>query len=337
MHSVEYYLKELLFDYDCVVVPNFGGFLAHPVAARLVREKRRIYPPGRAVSFNALLVRDDGLLVSAIAREEKVTFRTAALQVEEFTSKAKKALSDGLSVMLEGIGNLTLNREGKMVFQPLPEANLSASSFGLESIFAYPASYEEPVQKRSEKPKDRKPRAVRKKSPASVKWTVALSLPVILFLLYGIIFPYSFQDLYNNYSGIATGIFQEEFPQKPSIKAGPVPVQVQEEPKRPEVFSTIASDAMAAALPADTPVKKETPPAPEKKYYIIGGCFENENNAKKFREDLKKRGYNSEEAGTNNSGHIRISYKSFPVRQDALIYLEEIRNSENPAAWLLKY
>jgi hypothetical protein len=76
---------------------------------------------------------------------------------------------------------------------------------------------------------------------------------------------------------------------------------------------------------------------PGPRFYIIGGCFENPENARKFTEELAARGFEPEEAGTNKRGQLRIGYKSFGIRQEALEYLEQIKASENPSAWLLKY
>lgn len=342
MQPVDFYIRELLFEYDCVIIPQLGGFLTQSRPARLFRDKRRIYPPSRSVTFNALLVHEDGLLASRISRMEKISYREAVGEVRDFAEHIRKGLSSGQSVHLESIGTLSQATEGSIIFHPVMDANFEASSYGMDSIYLHPINVEITAQKPLKKPLDRKSvserkkDAVRKKSPASVKWTVAVSLPVILFLLYGIIFPVSFQDLYTSYSGILTDSFRvktETIQPKTEVS--------QQEPIQETV--AIPSDLLTPTQKSETttpaaPIPKEDANSVHSsRYYIIGGCFENEDNAHNFLTDLKSRGYEAEEAGTNLHGHLRISYKSFPARQDALVYLDEIKARENPAAWLLKY
>jgi hypothetical protein len=343
MQPVEFYIRELLYEYDCVIVPQLGGFLTQSRPARLFRDKRRIYPPSRSVTFNALLVHEDGLLASRISRMENISYRDAVVKVRDFAEHLRNILSSGQSVYLESIGTLSQAPEGNTIFLPVMDANFEASTYGMDSIYLHPITAEVPVQKQLKKPVDRKPvmernrHTVRKKSPASVKWTLALSLPVILFLLYGIIFPVSFQDLYTSYSGILTDSFRikTEAPQHHTGAAQPEPVQ--ETVAIPSELPAPAPKTETVTPEAKPVLKEEAKSVHSIRFYIIGGCFENEDNAQKFLADLISRGYEAEEAGTNLHGHLRISYKSFPVRQDALLYLDEIKAKENPAAWLLKY
>jgi hypothetical protein len=283
-----------------------------------------------------MLTHEDGLLATAIAREERISYRESVRKIEEYAGNCMKLLHAGTPVIIEGIGSFSFNPEGSLSFQPLPDVNLSAANFGLDSIFVHPAVPETVQHSRTVVRVDRKPKELRKKSPAPVKWTVALSLPIILFLLYGIIFPYSFQHILTNYTGIGTDLLiesQMNIPVK-AEKSEPV-MTISDEPEKPAapVFQTVETGFAATEQRLDSNIPVTVGP----KYYIIGGCFASESNAYKFRDLLKSRGFDAEVAGTTNNGHLRISYKSFPVRQDALVYLDEIRQKENPSAWLLKY
>jgi hypothetical protein len=88
---------------------------------------------------------------------------------------------------------------------------------------------------------------------------------------------------------------------------------------------------------ADAPETIMAPVKQGPRFYIIGGCFEHAENAANFKELLTRRGFVAEEAGTNRLGHIRISYRSFDDRAAALDYLQKIRDTENPSAWLLRF
>jgi cell division septation protein DedD len=367
MHPVDHYLKELLFEHDCVTVPGLGGFIAQSRPSRLLRDRRRIYPPSRIVGFNAMLLHDDGNLASCVAREEQVSYREAVARVEEFTNLCKKSLRDRGNMTFEGIGSISMGPEGNLVFQPLPDMNFSASSYGLESIFVHPAHAERPKERLAEKHTDRTQAHRSRTTPNSVRWTLGVTIPVILFLLYGIIFPTSIQRLYTNYSGIFTGIDinspgQELTPgniSKPlpgseqpvvlpvdpahapetDLAAGPAPI---EETAPPEPLPlNVKPDPTPKAEPEPiqhySPIIIDKSLAQGQKYFIIGGCFEAPENARKFLNELRQRGFEAEEAGVNRNGFFRISYKSFLNRQEAVAYLNAIKGRENPSAWLLKY
>jgi hypothetical protein len=326
MQAAESYLKELLYTYDCVTIPGLGGFIMQSQSSRIDREKNRIYPPSRYPSFNALLSHDDGLLISAIARAEKISYHDAGLRINEFAANCKRSLSLGEKIILEGIGELSSNPEGAVRFRHLNHTNFYPGAFGMEPVNIYPVTRQQPTQARlTQKPADRKPRQARAKQPASVRWTLMVSIPVVLFLLYGIIFPSSVQNLYRNYSGLVFDFLNPKSAQQPVVHEVVAP---------PE---TLVYKTPEPAPVEKTVTKTETPVQQSQKYYIIGGCFLNEDNASKFLQDLISRGFEAEKAGSNNRGQIRISYKSFPEKAAALSYLQTIKNAENPSAWLLKY
>ena len=68
------------------------------------------------------------------------------------------------------------------------------------------------------------------------------------------------------------------------------------------------------------------------KYYIIGGAFSKQENANKMVEKLNRWNYNPE---IIEGRLMRVSYDSFNNREDAILALIKIKQS-NPDAWLLK-
>jgi hypothetical protein len=325
MQAVEFYLKELLFTYDCVTIPGLGGFIMHSQSSRIDNEKQRIYPPSRYPSFNSLLNHDDGLLISAIARAEKISYHDSGLKVNEFAANCKRSLSLGEKILLEGIGEFSSNAEGAVRFRHLNHANFYPGAFGMEPVNIYPVIRQKTQARLAQKPADRKPRQARAKQPASVRWTLMVSIPLVLFLLYGIIFPSSIQSVYRNYSGLVFDFIYPKSVQQPVVHDIVVPPEtiVYKTPEPAPVEVTVTN--------AEAPIQQS------QKYYIIGGCFLSEGNAVKFLQGLIKRGFEAEKAGSNNRGQIRISYKSFADKSSALSYLQTIKNEENPSAWLLKY
>jgi hypothetical protein len=322
MYPVEYHLKNLMLDYDCVTVPGLGGFILQLQPAWINRSKNRIYPPSRSISFNSVLNHDDGLLISSIARSRQVSYRDAGNVVAEFTEICRRKIASGEAVVLDGIGELFTGPEGRLQFRQSDTGNINNEVFGMAPINLYAISKAEITNRLDRKPADRKIPHQKERKSASVKWTLAVSVPIVLFLLYGIIFPQSIQNVYTQYSGIWFNFRHTETPIEVPVDLVPaIPAP------EPEVIAEPVKEKEITATDVKTGPK----------YYIIGGCFESEENAGKFFSELIRRGFDAEKAGTTGRGHARISYKSFTDKAPALSYLQEIRANENPSAWLLKY
>ncbi len=325
MYPVEHYLKQLLLEFDCVTVPGLGGFILHPKPATINRAKNRILPPSRRVAFNSLLTHDDGLLTTAVAKGNDVSYRDASAIVAEYVNSCKNRLNAGFVFQIEGIGEIS-GPFGQMLFKQTVTDHFNNEVFGMEAVSLRHAA-NLPATARTENVRiDRKPARINDRKPASVRWTIAVSIPVILFLLYGIIFPQNIRTIYMQYSGMRPGI--------PATEHVEITMPVQ------QAVEEIKTAQPAAIPPANLTQAEEKPiqvSLPVQKYYVIGGCFESEENAEKFFSVLASRGFSAEKAGKTNRGHIRISYGSFMEKDQALQYLSRIRNEENPSAWLLKY
>jgi cell division septation protein DedD len=123
------------------------------------------------------------------------------------------------------------------------------------------------------------------------------------------------------------------------LAAGPAPIHetATPEPLPVKVRPDPTPKARPESIQRHSPAIPDKSLAPGQKYFIIGGCFEAPQNARKFLDELRQRGFEAEEAGVNQYGFFRISYKSFLNRQEAVAYLNAIKGRENPSAWLLKY
>ena len=61
------YIKDLLYRYECVIIPGFGAFLANYTSATIDADSSTFYPPGKTISFNIQLQTNDGLLANYVA------------------------------------------------------------------------------------------------------------------------------------------------------------------------------------------------------------------------------------------------------------------------------
>ena len=70
-------------------------------------------------------------------------------------------------------------------------------------------------------------------------------------------------------------------------------------------------------------------------FHIIAGAFSSSMNADKLVSGLINKGYKSKKFPKNNDGLIRVTFGSFNTKEDAIIALRSIRDSENRYAWIL--
>lgn len=134
MPSIPEHIKNLLFEQDCVVVPNFGGFITNFHSAGLHEQNGSLQPPRKRIAFNEILQFDDGLLSSYIAGKENRSRDEALSKIRSFSEHIWKELKLRKSFRFENLGVFTLNTEGKLVFEPDFRINFHAESFGLVAV-----------------------------------------------------------------------------------------------------------------------------------------------------------------------------------------------------------
>jgi len=309
---IDSYIEKLLFDYNCVVVPGFGAFLAHGKSAEIDVTTNTLVPPSKTISFNAQLSKNDGLLVSHIAKEKKLGYEELLQEVEEVSRSWKNKLEQGESIELFGVGKLWHNREQRIQFQPENKTNFLTSSFGLSAFSATPIQREvlkEEVEELEEKipfiitPEKREQTSFRPWLKYAAVLFLAVSLGVTSYRTYG--------DLQ-----------QKQFA---------VQQEAQEQVSRLIQEATFfESDPLELpALNLDVTKKKLG------KHHVIAGAFRMEENAEKRVEQLKSKGFNAFYLGINKYGLHQVAYDSFEDPKEALAFLKKVKTSESRDAWLL--
>lgn len=134
MTTVPEHIKNLLFEQDCVVIPDFGGFIANFHSAAL-HANGSILPPRRRLAFNEVLKFDDGLLSSYVAAVENRSREEALQRIRLFAEHLKTELRRKNQYRFEDLGSFSLNREGKLVFEPDDRLNFHAESYGFVPVF----------------------------------------------------------------------------------------------------------------------------------------------------------------------------------------------------------
>jgi hypothetical protein len=132
------YIKELLFEQDCVVIPEFGGFIANYVSAEIHPVRHTFSPPSKSIAFNEMLRLNDGLLASYVAQHEGISREEALNKIKHFTDQLWDELRQRNKYRLEEVGTLFLNQEQKLQFEPENRINYLNDSFGLPELLYKP-------------------------------------------------------------------------------------------------------------------------------------------------------------------------------------------------------
>ena len=66
MIELAQHIEALLLENDCVIVPGFGGFVAHYAPATHVKEENLFLPPTRIIGFNSQLKLNTGCELSLL-------------------------------------------------------------------------------------------------------------------------------------------------------------------------------------------------------------------------------------------------------------------------------
>ncbi len=312
--NLEKYISDLLYRYDCVIVPDFGGFVANKISAQIATSTYTFYPPKKQLSFNSQLKNNDGLLANYISSVEKISFNEVLQKIESQVSQWNSKLESEV-LQINKIGTLVLSKEKKLLFEPSNSINYLAASFGLDSYDS------EPVKRKivaEIKPAFEKPKKIEVFTPTYIKeendnnriplFIKFAATAAIVFALGSVGWGKYQNDRINNLA-LENEIVQQN-----------VEKQIQE-----------ATFVIENPLPAiNIEVSRET-----YNYHIIGGAFRNPKNAEKRVEKLIQKGYKAKVLGVNKYNLTPVSYGSFKTKTEALKSLQTIKKTDSKDAWLL--
>jgi len=136
--KIEEYISELLYEHDCVIVPDFGGFVCNYAPARIDPVKHLFEPPGKKILFNKGLTRNDGLLAHYISGKFKLSYSQALETISKEVKRYKDDIQKDKRLTLDNIGLLYLDEKGSLLFQQDNKLNYLAESFGLSTFYHLP-------------------------------------------------------------------------------------------------------------------------------------------------------------------------------------------------------
>ena len=132
--ELERHIEILLLSNDCVIVPDFGGFMAHHVDAHYDEQEGVFLPPQRTLGFNPQLKINDSLLAQSYVEAYDISYPEAILRIEDEVNELKMHLQTKGIYELNSIGTLEFNENGNYVFTPCEAGILTPNLYGLCSF-----------------------------------------------------------------------------------------------------------------------------------------------------------------------------------------------------------
>ena len=306
--QLETYISDLLYRYECVVIPDFGAFLTQRESAKVHESTNAFYPPKKVLSFNEQIQKNDGLLVHYIADVEKIPFEAALNKIQKRIKSLKSYLIQGETLSFDNIGELFLNNDGKIQFEPSYHLNYLTDAFGL-SQFVSPSVTREIYKEEVEELEESIPLTFTPEKRKARPYFRYAAIALIALTVGSVGMSRFYVDQIETHNQIA----QEE-------------ANKQLEHKIQEATFIIDNPLPAVTLN----VEKQSG-----RYHIVAGAFRVEENSVKKVNQLQKLGYDARKIGVNKYGLHEVVYGSFEDRLEALQALRKIRYNHNKAAWLL--
>ena len=320
INSVEYYISELLFLHDCVIIPKFGGFVGNLKSASINSTTGIISPPSKQILFNVNLKTNDGLLISHIANKESISQQKAQQEVEEFAQKCTSKLSKSSILRIKNIGLFTLGKEKNIIFLQDTNKNYSVDAFGLQ------ATHKKVVTREKSTEKEFKSTV---KNISEINFNVAdlfriaaVIIPLALLSYLSISqqdkinYIYAKMATFSPFTLKSTAEIDDDIIQENDIEYSYSDKNLSEIIVEEEIAIV---DEVSIFIPSNT-------------YYIIAGAFAEKENAYKLLNELRISNINAEILDDSNL--MRVSYDYFYNREDAILALNELKR-DIPKAWLL--
>lgn len=347
--KIEVYLSQLLYTHECVVVPEFGGFLTRQFPAQINQATHMFVPPSKRISFNQRLRTNDGVLTSHIAKRNNLSYLEAQQVVAAAVAQWQQTLNNGQQLQLLDIGRFYYNSEGALQFKAIVDVNFSTETFGMGVFRANPilqhnrlVNMNQAASIVSEAPP--KPIKIRRRRD----WlrSAAVLIPIAGLLFLGIIKT----DLNDNFSNNAAAFFNFKTVAPETNNPAPIAIgfdAAQIELENKAVAQTQAVDspeveipevellsAIAPELIASAPVSFGVADnAATKPFQVVAGSFSTIYNANKLASSFPEQAFVIEQGGGKL---IKVSLGGFDTREEAAAFIAANKAALPNGTWVFK-
>lgn len=322
--QLQQYIKELLYQHECVTIPNFGAFLTRSVNILIHQETGVFSPPRKEVSFNQLLKSNDGVLAHHMAQKENVSYEQALRKIEKEVIVWKQRLNTQ-HLTFSGIGEMRLNPQKTISFSPYGMVNFDLNSFGLSNFIR------KTLQRPNVKKEEPQPLPIMENenkedlmfTPSSTEKNRS---PILRYAVIGVI-------------GIAivgaSYYFGSQYIANEKAKATEMAQKKIKSNVQKATFDLGSLSEVNLNLEA-VPAVVEPVALAEPYFSIIAGSYRSLDNAEKKLAELKSEGFDAAYTEVNPEGLHRVAYGRFKSKREALNLHNYIRHALKEEVWFLE-
>jgi hypothetical protein len=284
------HITYLLQFHECVVIPEFGGFITNYKPAVYNPLSHTFNPPSKEVVFNSKINKNDGLLINHLVDVERIGYQQAQTAVMNFTDQLFDALNNGKKVDFEQLGSFEFDRTGTVLFTPATRFDL-IEAYGLKP-FSFPAIEHSKNHYYQARP------AVRALHRHTDLIKVAATAALLLTLA---LFPVKNEEMLQSSNLIPFHLFTSEQTVYPETSA---------------VDENLTNDENLVL----------TSSAQKGYFVLVGGSFQHLGNATDFKNELLANGHQAEIIIMEN-GNFRVIVDSYSDKSEALQAMESYRSA----------
>jgi len=328
--SLAYYLRELLYQYECVTIPDFGAFVTRSFPVQIDYARGLFSPSRRELTFNNLLKSNDGVLTQYMATKQNISYESALRAIEKEIIVWKQKLQTQ-ALILGDLGEMRLNSSKKIEFLPYGKINYHKEAFGLRmftrTLVVVEPKKTEPLKIFSMMEENNEnfmftPEENKSSKGSPVLRYVAIGVLGIAFAGAG----YYFGGQYLENERAKNQEMAQKRIQSNVAKAtfdlGAIS----------KIELNLAANESAASEDTDEVLATLDQPY----YSIIAGTYRDMANAERKLENLKAQGYSAAFAVVNPEGLHRVAYGRFTSKREALNLLSFVKYTLNEEAWYLE-
>jgi hypothetical protein len=353
------FITDLLYEHDCVILPELGGLVANYRSARLNVISHVIQPPCKSIGFNPSLKYNDGLLTNYISAVLGISYKEAADQLANTIAEYHQALHNEGRFSIDRVGIFYKDRFGQVQFIPEEQENFLLSSYGLKPIQLKLAGSDEKPAEGKVIPIDRN---------KALRWKVAAAI-MLPALLAG---SWILGSRVNGHDELSLGSLNPFKEPKKQSTFAPVSSNWDLSMSFPETdYSRLLNDSVTSIVNFVSgtteargvviqPVKTQEPNESEIRensaverskersnwstksardaagstsaYTLIGGAFRVKENALRLIKQLKSQGYDAQLAGMKEDMYL-VAYGHFATRRDAEAVKSKVQ-SAGGSVWI---
>ena len=318
------FLEHLLYEHECVIIPQFGGFVVNAQDFQFNAKEGKIYPKRKCVAFNEKLKTDDRFLTTEWAKKQSISQKEASVEIAAISKELKSQISTQGYLTVGELGAFTMNSENRLSFSPNPDFNADLSVFGLFPVGLGHAIPKEKKTILEETPvAEDLPTYSPEPSPIKVSRS-AYVYALIAFIVGGL------------------GAFFLTEPSSHQSQSSLNPIKIEKKVMTPVA---VAAPAAPAPVQVDT-IQKKVIPAPaevtkqtdQDVIYLVAASFQSLTQAEKGLKEFKSRGFDQAEIILKNeqTKFYRISLGTEHSMDAGYAKAMELKATKKVDIWVYK-